>query len=237
MARLRTRSRRVIAAERVLPDGHLRRPQTTRSTIPATTARTTTVARTRAATRSMRLRRFFAGAAATAASSSSALNTCVFTAGTRSSSSSVSSSGSRSGSGSSTAGRTAVSSGAAAPSSAISKNTTVMLSSPPPRLARTTSSRAAPSRSRRCSSIASRIAASPTIEVRPSEQSRNTSPGCDSIVYVSTSTSGSVPRARVITERCGCDSASSGESLPLRISSATSEWSCVSCSSMPSRTR
>ena len=37
---------------------------------------------------------------------------------------------------------------------------------------------------------------------------------------VSTSTSGSVPSARVITERCGCDSASSGESLPLRTSSA-----------------
>ena len=33
-----------------------------------------------------------------------------------------------------------------------------------------------------------------------------------------------------MTERCGWISASSGESLPLRTSSATSEWSSVSCS-------
>ena len=39
----------------------------------------------------------------------------------------------------------------------------------------------------------------------------------------STSTSGSVPSARVMTERCGCVSASSGERRPLRTSSATSE--------------
>ena len=64
----------------------------------------------------------------------------------------------------------------------------------------------------------------------PSEQSRKRSSGSASTVKVSTSMSGSVPSARVITERCGCDSASSGESLPLRISSPTSEWSSVSCS-------
>ena len=63
------------------------------------------------------------------------------------------------------------------------------------------------------------------------------SPGSASTVNVSTSTSGSVPSARVITERCGCDSASSGESRPLRTSSPTSEWSSVSCSSSPPRTR
>ena len=50
---------------------------------------------------------------------------------------------------------------------------------------------------------------------------------------LSTSTSGSVPSARVITERCGWVSASSGESSPRRTSSATSEWSSVSCSSAP----
>ena len=71
----------------------------------------------------------------------------------------------------------------------------------------------------------------------PSEQSRKTSPGCGGDVNVSTSTSGSVPSARVITERCGWISASSGESSPLRRSSPTSEWSSVSCSSSPSRTR
>ena len=52
-------------------------------------------------------------------------------------------------------------------------------------------------------------------------------------VKTSTSTSASVPSARVITERCGCTSASSGESSPRRTSSATSEWSSVSCSSLP----
>ena len=41
-----------------------------------------------------------------------------------------------------------------------------------------------------------------------------TSPSCASTANVSTSTSGSVPSARVITERCGWCSASSGESLP-----------------------
>ena len=64
-----------------------------------------------------------------------------------------------------------------------------------------------------------------------------TSPGRASTVNVSTSTSGSVPSARVITDRCGWTSASSGESRPLRTSSATSEWSSVSCSSLPSRMR
>jgi hypothetical protein len=44
-----------------------------------------------------------------------------------------------------------------------------------------------------------------------------------------------VPSARVITERWGCVPASSGESFPLRTSSATSEWSSVNCSSLPSR--
>ena len=64
-----------------------------------------------------------------------------------------------------------------------------------------------------------------------------TSPGRASTSKVSTSTSGSVPSTRVITERCGWTSASSGESLPLRTSSATREWSSVSCSRAPSRTR
>ena len=65
----------------------------------------------------------------------------------------------------------------------------------------------------------------------------NRSPVCVSIEKVSTSTSGSVPRARVITERWGCVLVSSGESFPLRTSSATSEWSSVNCSSLRSRIR
>jgi len=75
------------------------------------------------------------------------------------------------------------------------------------------------------------------MSVSPSEQRRKTSPALASIVNVSASTSGSVPSARVITERCGCVSASSRESLPLFISSLTSEWSSVTCSIRPSRIR
>ena len=63
------------------------------------------------------------------------------------------------------------------------------------------------------------------------------SPERVSCANVSTSTFGSVPSARVITERCGWDSAASGLSLPLRTSSPTSEWSSVSCISSPSRIR
>ena len=75
------------------------------------------------------------------------------------------------------------------------------------------------------------------MSVKPSEQIRKTSPACASMVNDSTSTSGSVPTARVITERCGWVSASSGESLPLFSNSLTSEWSSVSCSIAPSRSR
>src|SRR5258708_3424904 len=81
------------------------------------------------------------------------------------------------------------------------------------------------------------MSSSATMSVSPSEQIRKTSPSCASTVNDSTSTSGSVPTARVITERCGCVSASSGESLPLFSSSLTSEWSSVSCSRLPSRSR
>ena len=78
---------------------------------------------------------------------------------------------------------------------------------------------------------------SSTIVVRPSEQSRNTSSGArpdgdrvDLDVRLRA-------ERRVITERCGWVSASSGVSRPERTSSATSEWSSVTCSSVPSRTR
>ena len=122
-------------------------------------------------------------------------------------------------------------------SSPSSKTITVMLSSPPPLFAASTSARAVRSRLVRLCSTTSRIDASSTIDVRPSEQIMKTSPGRASTSKVSTSTSGSVPSTRVITERCGWTSASSGESRPLRTSSATSEWSSVSCCRAPSRTR
>ena len=53
----------------------------------------------------------------------------------------------------------------------------------------------------------------------------------------STSTRGSGPSARVITERCGCASACSSVSLPRATSSPTSEWSRVRRVSSPSRHR
>ncbi len=63
-----------------------------------------------------------------------------------------------------------------------------------------------------------------------------TSPSSAAIVKASTSTSGSVPTARVITLRCGWTCASSGDSRPLLSSSFTSEWSSVSCSIVSPRT-
>ncbi len=68
--------------------------------------------------------------------------------------------------------------------------------------------------------------------VRPSEHSRYTSPSRAVCVWASTSTSDSGPSARVMIERCGWFSAASAVSCPLRWSSATSEWSWVSCSSV-----
>ena len=65
-----------------------------------------------------------------------------------------------------------------------------------------------------CSTIVEDLRRRRPSSVRPSEQSRKRSPGRASTVKVSTSTSGSVPSARVITERCGWTSASSGESSP-----------------------
>src|SRR5262245_7712290 len=167
---------------------------------------------------------------------SSGGTTIVSITGTRSTSVSVSSS-SFGGAARSSAGIGSVLLGASAPSATTSKKTTVMLSSPPLRLAAATSSLAASSRLSRRGSTTSRISSSPTIEVSPSGQMGNRSPGLASTENVSTSTSGSVPSARVMTERCGCDSASSGESRPLRTSSATSEWSSVSWSTLRSRIR
>ena len=109
-----------------------------------------------------------------------------------------------------------------------------MLSSPPPRFAAWISACAAPSRSPRLRDDTPRSSSPSTIDESPSLQIRKTSPGCASTENASTSTSGSVPSARVITERCGCTSASPGDSSPRRTSSATSEWSSVSCSSVPS---
>ena len=72
-----------------------------------------------------------------------------------------------------------------------------------------------------------------TIEVRPSEQSRNRSPALAGKMSMSTWTLASGPSARVMTERCGCCSACSSVSLPRATSSPTSEWSLVSRISSP----
>jgi hypothetical protein len=148
--------------------------------------------------------------------------TAVSTVGTASASESVSSS--------SGSACSRVSPSLASTPSAISNATTVMLSWPPPRFAALTSARSAPSMSSRCRSTTSRIESSGTMSVSPSEQSRKRSPVSAWTLNVSTSTSGSVPSARVMTERCGCVSASSRDSFPVLSSSLTSEWSSVSCS-------
>ena len=111
-----------------------------------------------------------------------------------------------------------------------------MLSLPPLWLAARMSSSAASS-SEPAERRIEPTSSSAIIDVSPSEQIRNTSPSRPASVYVSTSTSGSGPSARVMIDRCGWCSAASGVIWPLRSSSATSEWSRVSCSSWPSRRR
>ena len=81
------------------------------------------------------------------------------------------------------------------------------------------------------------ISSSLSIVVSPSEQSRKTSPGRALKERVSTSTSASGPRARVMIERCGWSWACSSEIRPWRRSSSTSEWSEVSIRRRPSRHR
>src|SRR4029079_11416656 len=119
----------------------------------------------------------------------------------------------------------------------IRNATAVMLSSPPPRFAAATSALTALSRSSRFWWRTSRISSSSTMSLSPSEQMRKTSPSSASIVNPSTSTSGSVPTARVITLRCGWAWASSSESLTLVTSSLITDGSSVSCSMCSPRTR
>ena len=108
------------------------------------------------------------------------------------------------------------------------------LSSPPWSFAAAISARVAALRSSRLPQheLGDAVARRPSSSGRPSRAGRRRR-RAPATVNASTSTSGSVPSARVITERCGCTSASAGDSSPRRTSSATSEWSSVSCSSSP----
>ena len=72
---------------------------------------------------------------------------------------------------------------------------------------------------------------------RPSEATRKQSPTWTSSTCTSGSMSSSTPRARVRTLRCGWPRASSALSWPARTSSPTTEWSSVSCSRWPPRSR
>ena len=117
--------------------------------------------------------------------------------------------------------------------STSSKRTTVMLSSPPwrsrPRRGprpRASGSRSAP-RSRRRSR---RRRSCPRARPSRSGRGRRARPEREHVDLDRVS----VPSARVIAERCGWRSASSGVRTPLWTSSATSEWSVVTCSSAPS---
>src|SRR4029079_14570799 len=87
--------------------------------------------------------------------------------------------------------------------SSTANRTAVMLSSPPPRFAAWISAFDATARSARFRRRISSMSPNSTIDESPSLQIRKMSPGCASTEKVSTSTSGSVPSARVITERCG----------------------------------
>src|SRR5581483_5987887 len=206
-----------------------RSPQTSRTAAIASKSSIISTRRTRAAGLIGSRR-----ATATASGEPGSTNTCSTSSG---GTTIVSTAGRRTfsivSSASSTAGMRSVAS--ASDASEIANATTVMLSSPPPRFAADTSDFVARSRSSWKRSRTSRMSASRTMSVSPSEQMRKTSPSSASIVNESTSTSGSVPTARVITDRCGCVSASSGESFPLFSSSFTSEWSSVICSIVPLR--
>ena len=101
-----------------------------------------------------------------------------------------------------------------------------MLSRPPASLAAAMSRRPA-SRMLFAPRTMSPTRASGTIDVSPSLHKRYTSPASPRHEYVSTSTSGSGPSARVMIDRCGCSSASCAVSCPRRRISSTSEWSSV----------
>ena len=79
----------------------------------------------------------------------------------------------------------------------------------------------------RASARISPILASGTMSERPSEHRRKRSPASTGRTAVSTSTSSSAPRARVMRFFWGCSAAWSLVRSPLRTSSATSEWSSV----------
>src|SRR5256886_1349998 len=114
--------------------------------------------------------------------------------------------------------------------------TTVMLSGPPRSLAMATSSSAPRIGSvSACSTPA--ISGSVTTRVNPSEHSINTSRGKSMCSSASTSISGWTPSARNSTLCISLSSASAAVNIPRRTCSATSEWSRVSCSSEPPRSK
>ena len=120
-------------------------------------------------------------------------------------------------------------------SAGTSTTTTAMLSGPPAAFARSTRRRTDSAGG--CPPSASLNVFSGTDPCRPSEQSRKRSPGRASTAAISTDTSGAWPIARVSSWRRGWFSASSALSTPISIHSATIEWSRVSGSSAPSRSR
>ena len=96
---------------------------------------------------------------------------------------------------------------------------TVTLSWPPLAIASFTSCDAQRCGSRTRASVDS-ISLSHTMPDRPSEQMSRRSPVSTLISYRSGWVCGSLPKARVMTERLGCERASSGVSWPASIMSA-----------------
>ena len=122
-------------------------------------------------------------------------------------------------------------SGSGSPSTS-SKRTTVMLSSPPCGVCRGDQGLAGRYGVALGGEDRGGDSSAPSMSVRPSEQRRKRSPRLGGQRRRCRRRSRSpFPTARVIADRCGWRSASSGSARRLRTSSATSEWSVVTCSS------
>ena len=111
-----------------------------------------------------------------------------------------------------------------------------MLSRPPAAFAISMSRAQATPRSASARTVAS-ISASFTIPVRPSEQRSRMSPSRTSMDFTSTVTSGSTPSACRMMFRPPSFSASSSVSVPSSMSCEMSDWSFVTWTSFPLRSR
>ena len=118
----------------------------------------------------------------------------------------------------------------------MSATTTVTLSGAPARRASSTSRSAVGPTGLPAESTSSMVSRATKPE-RPSEQSRNRSPGRASRTMRSGSSPSLPVSTRVTSERCGWLSASASVMRPSSTSDCTKEWSCVIWWNEPSRSR